>query len=208
MTTNDYATFREWFDTLASLFFRGPKNIDERSRMAGAYFSALEQYSAGDVFRGFEHLRDSWPSGKGMPAPSDWKVAMPRQTVARSLEVMTPVEMQESDEAERKGYEGGVCQCVACRAAGVTHQPIRYVPQEDVSGELLRRRHPVTGYEKILGVWIHGERLRNWYTARANFYEAFAKLKHRQMPIATVDDPHDERQVIAAGRVTTKQARR
>ena len=202
MTESDHATFRLWFDTIASLFYRGPKDTENRSRMAGAYFSALEPYPAADVFRGFEGLRDNWPSGKGMPSPSDWKAALPRQGSNRSLAELTPREVIDVQYAEDEAYQGECCHCADCTEANVTHQPIRYVPRLDASGELMKRRHPRTGLEKLLGEWIHGQRLRNWYDERGKFYEKFHEIgETKKMPTAYVSDPNDESRLV-----TTEEA--
>jgi hypothetical protein len=38
-------------------------------------------------------------------------------------------------------------------------------------------KHPNRSQPVLLGEWIHGQRLRNWYAARAEFYQKLASLK-------------------------------
>jgi hypothetical protein len=192
MTQADWAEFREMFEALSAAF--RVRYITDRARdqALAQYFDVLSPYPISAVRRGWDKLRvaENFPKG-----PGTWLTAIPKSH-GGDLVVMTPAEMRESDDAERRGYEGDPCQCRECREVGVTHQPIRYVPRLDASGELMKRRHPVSGYEKLLGEWIHGARLRTWWSARADFYQAFANLKLPAMPKATVADPRDERTLV------------
>lgn len=192
MTDADYPQFREMFEALSAAFRVRFISDKARDQSLAQYYDVLRLYAIGDVRRGFERLRDGENFPKG---PAQWRQAIPRSALSE-VPAMAPGDFAELEDAESRGYEGNVCHCQDCRAAEVTHQPIRYVPREDSQGRLLKARHPRTGEEKILGVWIHGERLRNWYTARANFYEAFATLKRRAMPKAEVSDPNDVRKTV------------
>lgn len=196
MTEYDLLAFRELFDDLVATFGRRFGSEAERTRCVAQYFDVLRYFDLPDVRRGFDRLRE----GDGFPkGPSAWRAAIPSSGASR-WPAMTDAEMRECDDVERRGYEGDVCVCRECREAGVTHQPLRYVPRLDASGELMKRRHLRNGAEKILGEYIHGERLRTWYTARADFYQAFADLKRvRTMPEALVPHPYDEGTLVTVG---------
>jgi hypothetical protein len=95
-----------------------------------------------------------------------------------------------SDEAERLFYEGPLCRCPECEQANVTHLPLRYVPCLNGDGEVMPMRHPNRSQPVLLGEWIHGARLRNWYAARAAFYAKLESLKpgvKRELDAVTVE---------------------
>ena len=90
---------------------------------------------------------------------------------------MTADEIAETEAAEQCGYEQGeFCHCSACEFAGVTHQAPRFVPRLDRFDKEIARRHPERDVPVILGHWIHGEELKQWYRARGDFYATFAAI--------------------------------
>jgi len=56
------------------------------------------------------------------------------------------------------------CECVLCGQAGVTHRPIRYVPDDDELKAKIGDRVILRGH------WAHGQELKRWYAAKEAFW--------------------------------------
>ena len=91
---------------------------------------------------------------------------------------MSDHEISEWRDAERLGYENAPCKCRECREAGVSEKPIRFVPHDpDAQGQLSPSRIV------LLGHYIHGDALANWYYAREKFWtDARALFAAKAMP--------------------------
>jgi hypothetical protein len=171
MTTAEYDAFVQMFQELASMFrFYGTE--EQRAAAMGAYFETLRTYPLDRVRRGYEQLK---VTATKWPVPAAWIAAMPRGESA--LPEMDWRQVKASDEAEKLFYEGPLCRCKECEQANVTHLHLRYVPVLNSDGDVMAMKHPNRSQPVLLGEWIHGQRLRNWYAARAEFYQKLASLK-------------------------------
>lgn len=164
MDVNDLPQFSTWFDVLAVTHGKGFPNEDIRTRAKSEYFDVLRPYPMEAVASAYETLRRKM---KKWPVPADWLEALPPGGASRQLPVLTTAQAQESDEAEALGYERREpCRCLQCQRDGTTHMFSRYVPRY----ELGERRHPNRNRTVLLGRWLHGDELRRWYIARAQFH--------------------------------------
>lgn len=171
MTTADVAAFSDMFGELA-LMFRFYGSDEQRAAALGAYFQTLQTYPLERVRRGYEQLK---VTATKWPVPAQWIAAMPRGDSA--LPELDWRQVKASDEAERLFYEGPLCRCAACEQAGITHMPVRYVPCLNGDGDVIPMTHPNRSQPVLLGEWIHGPRLRQWYAAKAAFYAQLQALK-------------------------------
>lgn len=173
MDANHQHTFSDWFDVLA-VTHRLQATEDQRSRMKAEYFDVLRPYPIEAVAGSYESLRRKM---KKWPVPADWLENLPPFASVARLPLLTPEEIVEHDEAERLGYEQpSICTCPRCTAADC-HMPPRYVPRVGLDGQPIERRHPTRqGRPALLGEWLHGDRLRRWYSVRADFYALKAKM--------------------------------
>jgi len=171
MTSADYSDFVAMFQELASIFrFYGTE--EQKAAAMGAYFQTLQSYPLDRVRKGYEQLK---VTATKMPVPAQWITAMPRGDNA--LPEMDWRQQKASDEAERLFYEGAFCHCAECEQANVTHLNLRYVPVQDRDGNVMPMKHPNRSQPVLLGEWLHGQRLRSWYRARAEFYQKLESLK-------------------------------
>lgn len=172
MDAEHFDTFGDWFDVLA-VTHRLTASEDLRVRMKAEYFDVLRPYPLEAVASSYESLRRKM---KKWPVPADWLENLPPFGSVMRLPLASPEEIAENDEAEKLGYERAhVCTCQACVAADCFLPP-RYVPRI-YDGAMIERRHPTKqGRPLLLGRWIHGEELKRWYRARANFYAQKALL--------------------------------
>ena len=171
MTGQDIGAFSDMFHELASMF-RLYGTDEQKAATLGAYFDTLRSYDLQRVRVGYEQLKTT---ATKWPVPAAWIAAMPRGDGA--LPEMDWRQVKDANEAERLFYEGDRCSCGECVAAHVTHLHLRYVPVLDSSGEVVPMKHPARSQPVLLGEWIHGARLRNWYAARAEFYQQLERLK-------------------------------
>jgi hypothetical protein len=169
MVEADYARFSEWFDVLA-VTHRLQGSEDMRGKMKAEYFDVLRSYPFRAVESAYQTLRRKM---KKWPVPADWLEALPPFGSVTRLPLMTDAEADESDEAERLGYERDeFCHCALCERGHTTHLKSRCVPRLDANGHELERQHPRRqGRPVLLGRWIHSDELRRWAAARGAFYE-------------------------------------
>ncbi len=172
MDASHFDKFGEWFDVLA-VTHRLQATEDQRGRMKAEYFDVLRAYPVEAVASSYESLRRKM---KKWPVPADWLENLPPFGSVGRLPLASPDEIAENDEAERLGYEREtVCKCALCVAADC-YMPPRYVPRL-YQGEVIERRDPKKmGRPLLLGRWLHGEELKRWYRARADFYALKEKL--------------------------------
>lgn len=171
MTSADLGAFSEMFHELASMF-RLYGTEEQKTATLSAYFETLRSYPLERVRRGYEQLKTT---ATKWPVPAAWIAAMPRGDNA--LPLMDWRQVKASNDAEQLFYEGSLCHCVECAAAHATHLPLRYVPVLNADGDVIPMKHPARSQPVLLGEWIHGQRLRNWYAARAEFYQKLQSLK-------------------------------
>lgn len=172
MTGQDLPAFAEMFQDLATIFkFYGTE--DQKASALSAYFNTLQKYPLERVRQGYDNLK---ATAQKWPVPAQWIASMPSGQGA-GLPLMSHTAARESDEAERRFYEGDLCACPECVSANVTHMPLRFVPCLDANGDVIPMLHPRTQNRRLLGEWIHGHRLKRWYAARAEFYQKLESLK-------------------------------
>lgn len=173
MTNADYDRFCEQFDLLA-VTHRLVASEDLRAKMKAEYFDILRPYPLPAIEGAYQTLRRRM---KKWPVPADWFEAMPASHALLRLPLATAEELAEVEEAQALGHERDeLCQCPVCVRAQTTHLHPRYVPRLDRDGGLIKRRHPTKPEPIVLGRWLHGDELRAWCAARAEFYLAYRAL--------------------------------
>lgn len=180
MQDADLFAFLAIFRSLLHVF---PKRLEdsEIDPLARSYFTAFRRVTVAQIQAG----ADVWMQrGKFFPKPAEWLESIPRKSAAGvALSPLTPVEVAEHLDAERRSYEGDPCSCRACERAGVTHRFTRYVPESDELGidakGLIGERVVVRGH------WAHGDELARFYVVRDKFWTDYrALLKRMTMPDA------------------------
>jgi hypothetical protein len=165
MTDPDLFEFNLVFGDVRRVF---PLRGDERDtrQLVSAYFAAFRRYPLERVKDG----ADAWiATGTRFPKPAEWIDAIPKPGLSGgALQDLTPAEAAEHQQAERRGYDGDPCPCAECRAAGVEHRFLRFVPDEDGDGQTRKGRIADRGITR--GHWIHGWELQRWYAARDRFW--------------------------------------
>jgi len=143
----------------------------ELTQITQAYFKAFRSRPLPSVIAG----ADNWiAKGARFPKPAEWLAEMPRPgTISVDVPVMGMTEADEWLRAERLRWQDEACDCFACQAAGVTHQPIRFVPETTEDDRDRRVHHPLTHRVVTSGHWAHGQELARWYQARAEFWKLF-----------------------------------
>lgn len=192
MQDADLFAFMAIFRELLQVF---PKRLDESdvAQLAKSYFAAFRRVTIPQIQAG----ADVWVQrGKFFPKPSEWLESIPRKVAAgEALSSLTPVEVAEHLDAERRSYDGEPCGCRACERAGVSHRFTRYVPESD---ELGRDAKGLIGERVVTrGHWAHGDELARFYAVRDRFWTDYRALLARMtMPNATAAQPIDEPVVI------------
>lgn len=137
----------------------------ETKQLMNSYFQAFRRYPLGQVRAGAE----SWVAhGKRFPKPAEWIDAIPRAGVGQRLPELTALEASDYQAAEARAYDGDPCWCVACREAGVDHRFLRFVPDTDREGIVIKAR--IGDRQVYRGHWAHGFELHRWYQARDQFW--------------------------------------
>lgn len=174
MTDSDTFPFIDVFKNLRKIF---PTRLSdqEQTQMGLAYFKAMRRFTLGQATAGAE----IWTQrGKFFPKPAEWINVIPREMHVSLAQQLSSVEVAEYLDAERRHYEGEPCRCEACRASGVDHRFLRFVPEFD---EYDSERRALIGDRSVVrGHWAHGEELRRWYAAKEAFWAKFgaAAKKH------------------------------
>lgn len=175
MNDHDLAEFMQTFQQLRTVF---PLRADavEVQQIQGLYFRVLQRYPIAAVVaaaaRWIEH-------GKRFPKPAEWVRTIPKATAAK-LPPLVGDEAEEHVRAAGLGYQDDPCCCVACKAAGVDHRFLRYVPDADADD---RDVHALAGGKVVArGHWAHGEELAAWYRAHDAFMGLQDAYPARPMP--------------------------
>lgn len=173
MTDHDLTAFAETFGTLRGVFaLRG--DADELRRVMGLYFKALRRFPLGAVIAGSSIWMER---GQRFPKPADWIGAIPRREKI-TLPEMSHDEAEEYLRAEGLHYEDEPCRCLLCKAAGVDHRFLRYVPDVDDTDRDVRMK--IGDRVVVRGHWAHGDQLQRWYIAREKFraqWQAYGQAK-------------------------------
>lgn len=201
MDASHLQRFSEWFDVLA-VTHRLNASEDIRGRMKSEYFDVLRSYPIEAVASAYESLRRKM---KKWPVPADWLEALPPFGSTGRLTLLTAEEEAENDAAEALGYEAAAyCHCSICERDQATHLKPRYVPRLDRDGQVMERRHPTRmGRPILLGMWLHGRPLKNWYIARARYYELKTKFDVKLVADRRTKGTLDER-IAHLERLTTE----
>jgi hypothetical protein len=143
----------------------------ETDLVRDSYFKALRRYTLQQVRAG----ADAWTQrGKFFPKPAEWIEAIPRRQIGADMFAMSAEQAHEWRRAEALRWEDRPCLCHACKTAGVSEKPLRFVPEftED------DRDRKVKLDDRIVtaGHWAHGDELARWYQAKGDFYEKFYAL--------------------------------
>ena len=152
----DLPAFMDTFRTVAATF-----NVRrDEDTLGEVYFKALQSFPLRQVQAGGERCTACL---KRFPKPVEWKELIPRPGPV-GIPELSSLEAREFLEAEACFYECPPCRCEACQRAGVTDQPLRYVPDDDerkarIGEKVIRRGH-----------WAHGDELRRWYVAKETFW--------------------------------------
>lgn len=169
MDANEEREFGALFLKLRNVFnLRGDK-ADVREAMQ-VYFRVLRLFTLRQV----EAASDVWITrGARFPKPSEWLDAIPR-TPGAGLLPMHDDDAREYHRACDLYYEDEPCYCHLCKAAGVSHRMLRYVPDTDSDDRDVRMR--IGDRVVVRGHWAHGEELHRWYAARDRFLALKAKV--------------------------------
>jgi len=182
MTDAEVFQFLDVFKGVARVF---PQRGDEHElkQKSGAYFKAMRRFQLNQVAAG----ADVWMErGKYFPKPSEWIDSIPRQSAHRpEVGELTAAEIVEYEDAERRHYDGEPCRCQACRAAGVDHRLLRFVPEVDANGQDAKGK--IGDRIVVRGHWAHGQELAGYYRAKAAFWAMFHEtVTQRSMPRVTL----------------------
>jgi len=169
MTEVELFEFNVVFADLRRVFPIRADESDARQLIA-SYFAAFRRFPLARVKAGAE----AWIAhGKRFPRPAEWIEAMPQPTVQAAVGELSADEADVWLEAERRRWEGRPCSCPACRQAGVSRRPIRFVPEFDADDADVRGR---IGDRVITrGHWAHGDELARWYAAKDAAMQAFRR---------------------------------
>ena len=173
MTDSDLFPFLAVFRTLLKVF---PRRMDDSdaTELGKEYFKALRRFHLDQVQAG----SDAWVQrGKFFPKPGEWASVIPRLSPTVGLEPLDRFEMAEYLAADARHFDGDPCGCSLCRAAGVEHRLLRYVPNARPDGR--EDRGKIGDREVVRGHWAHGEELNRWYAARDRFWLEFGELCDR-----------------------------
>lgn len=165
MTDSDVFEFNQVFEDVRRVF---PLRSDEHEtrQLVTSYFKALRRYPLAQVRDGAER---AIAAGKRFPKPGEWIDAIPRVGSGAELPALSALETAEYLDAEKRGYEGDPCGCPACKEAAVEHRLLRFMPDEDRDGHVLKAR--IGDREIARGHWARGWELHRWYRARDAFWE-------------------------------------
>ncbi len=156
--------FMDAFRGLARVFpLRGDDH--DITQVGGAYFKAMRRFDLRAIQAGAE----VWvQQGKRFPKPAEWIDSIPRKSAPIELPTLSDEAARVYVRAEGLRYEDAPCHCRDCEAAGVTDQPLRFVPEYTSDG---RDRKALLGDRIVTtGHWAHGDELKRWYAAKNKFW--------------------------------------
>ncbi len=183
MTDTDLDLFSVEVRRLATIF-RFRASPLELTQITTAYFKALRGRPMSAVTSG----ADTWiGKGQRFPKPFEWLESMPRPG-AQPINV-PPMSQGEADEwsrAERLRWEDQPCPCVVCFTAGVSHRPLRFVPEFDEFDRDRKVFEPVRGRTVTAGHWAHGDELARWYVAKEMFWAQFRSFAGMRIMAANI----------------------
>lgn len=170
-----FAFLAEFHDLRRVFPLRG--DAHELQQVGLAYFKAMRRFPLSAVSSG----KDAWIAhGTKFPKPAEWIESIPRRTAVSSVPVLLDDERLAYARAETLGFEDEPCKCEACRAAGVDHRFLRFVPDLDDDDRDVKAQ--IGDRLVTRGHWAHGHELARWYRARDGFYERCDALGLRTKP--------------------------
>jgi hypothetical protein len=200
MTEADFGTFERAFRRLAGAF-RLKLKPGELEDLTRSYFKVLDVASIEEVLAAGKVCVSRC---RKFPMPVEWLEAMASAsptTSAPDVRVMSVDETQAYLRAERLHYEDEPCGCLTCQAAGVTHLPLRFVPDVTDDGRDERAMCEPKKSVVTAGHWAHGDELARWYVARDAFYataNASPLLKRNRLGFTYVPPAHAPRSAALA----------
>jgi hypothetical protein len=170
VTDAELFAFGSIFQSVQLVFpLRGEES--EIRDVRSSYFKALRRYDLRAVQAG----ADRWiQQGKRFPRPAEWIESIPQRPPASEIPELSSDETREYLRAEALRYEDHPCQCEACRRAGVTDKPLRFVPEFTADDRDKKAR--IGARVVVTGHWAHGEELARWYAAKEKFWREFRAL--------------------------------
>lgn len=179
MTARDMPAFLAIFQGLARVFaLRVAGN--ELDDIGAQYFKALRDYPIDRVKAAADNCLKSC---ERFPKPVDWMKRMPFTDPGAMVAELSAAEAAEWLRAERRRWEDDPCGCEACRAAGVEHRFVRWVPEFTTEDREMRGK--IGTRIVTCGHWAHGEELRRWYAAKDACLASFRRLLRAR----TIDTP-------------------
>lgn len=166
MIESDAFAFLAEFHDLRRVFpLRGDPH--ELQQVGLAYFKAMRRFPLSAVSSG----KDAWLAhGTKFPKPAEWIESIPRRSAVSTVPVFSDEERLAYVRAETLCYEDEPCKCAECRAAGVDHRYLRFVPDFDDDDRDVKAR---LGDRLVTrGHWAHGQELGRWYRAHDAFHES------------------------------------
>lgn len=189
MHPDELGTFTDIFDGLTRIFpWRG--GAGERADVIVRYMKALSRFTLPQVRAGAEACENQL---KKFPRPAEWIELIPSRLFESPLPVMDRHEIAEWTDARDKRWNGDPCSCPQCRAAGVEHRLLRFVPESDQNGMDCNAK--IGDRVVTRGHWAHGEELARWYAAKDAFWTE--AMKYGWLPGLFEADKTTQRMAIA-----------
>lgn len=162
---------------------------DEWRNVVGIYFDALKHADLSDVLAAVPTLqaRSRWPK------VGDWLAVLPvRAPMPVGSRVMRGPEVDEYMRARREHYHDVPCSCILCQSAGVTHLPLRFVP--DFTPDDVEEQAFCPPFNRMVtpGHWAHGEELRRWYAAKQAFADRVPKTYGGVLQLVAGREPGED----------------
>lgn len=189
MTTDDLPVFLETFRAIAHVFpLRGTN--DEIHQVESLYYRCMRRFPIDDIKIGAEKCLSA--CGK-FPKPAEWIAKIPSGTGQSESRQMTDRDAREYRHAEKLCFQDVPCSCELCHQAGVTHLPLRFVPDWDQRTDLPVKAFDASGRREVTdGHWAHGYELKRWHDARESFFQKY----YAWIGVTSNKDKHKARRVF------------
>jgi hypothetical protein len=190
MDHQDQPTFDRAFRRLVGAF-RLRLSAGQLAELSTTYFRVLEGYPLDRALFVGKQLLETYTR---MPYPAEWLSACARPDAPAGApdahqRWMTTSELDERAQADAWKYAAAPCACRDCLDAGVSDQPLRYVPTDLDATTYETAWDSRRGVVQIAGHWAHGDELARWYAARR---ACFAHAHRRGIPLRRVLERDDD----------------
>lgn len=185
MTELDYGTFERAFGRVCGAFRIKLKPV-EQTELSRTYFRVLEAFPVDDVL---DAGKACLTRHRTFPRPADWFALLTQNGTTAALcpvdrRVMTQGEVDALARATALRYTDSPCTCLECQMAGVSDQPLRFVPTR-VGDEDALAFHQGRNRVEVVGHWAHGDELAGWYQAQARWQQRAAVTGKRPLRART-----------------------